>query len=328
VRITRSRHEGSPGCSRRPHCAGGCPSVYNEPISPEDQASIQFLAENSTDVICRAGADTMLHYASPSSFHVLGWKPEEMVGKRTDVFVVAEDVLALTANQVEGSRVSVRMRRKDGSLAWVEIKRRLVCDATTGEPRETLFLMHDVTERKVLEEKLSLLAATDTHTGLSTHSAFDEALEREWNRALREGSRISLLLLDFHDFKLFHGWPGHLEGDGCLEKAATVVMGALRLTDVAAHYGAEDIAILLPSTGPSGAAKVAGKVKSAFQALRPPRSDTAKAEIGVPLSIGIATVFARPGATVNMPEILLLAVNAALHAARQRDGERILRLRT
>ncbi len=265
----------------------------------------------------------MLQYASPSSFHVLGWKPEEMVGKRTDVFVVAEDVRALAANQVEGSRVSVRMRRKNGSLAWVEVKCRQVCDATTGELRETLFLMHDVTERKALEEKLSLLAAADTLTGLSTHSAFDEALEREWNRALREGSRISLLLLDFHDFKLFHSWPGHLEGDGCLDKAAAVVMGALRLTDVAAHSGAEDIAVLLPSTGPTGAAKVARKIKSAFQALRPSRGDIAKPEINVPLSIGIATVFARPGATVNMPEILLLAVNAALHAARQRDGERL-----
>jgi diguanylate cyclase (GGDEF)-like protein/PAS domain S-box-containing protein len=302
--------------------------VNSEPNFPEDQASIQFLAENSTDVICRAGADMMLHYASPSSFHVLGWKPEEMVGKRTDAFVISEDALALTANQGEDSPVSVRMRRKDGSLAWVEIKRHQICDANTGEPRETLFLMHDVTERKVLEEKLSLLAATDTLTGLSSHRAFEEALEREWNRALREGSRISLLMLDFHDFKQFHSWPRHLEGDGCLEKAAAVVIGALRLTDVAAHYGGEEIAILLPSTGPTGAANVAGKVKSAFQALRPARSDTAKAEIGAPLSIGIVTVFARPGATVNMPEILLLAVNAALHAARHRDGDGLLRPRT
>ena len=304
----------------------------NESIFPEDQASVQFLVENSTDVICSTGADTVLHYASPSSFQVLGWRPEEMVGKRTDVFVVAEDLLALTANQAEGSCVSVRMRRKDGSLAWLETKHRQIRDPTTGEPRETLFLMHDVTERRVLEGKLSLLAVTDTLTGLSTQSAFEEALEREWNRALREGSRISLLLLDFHDFKQFHCRAGHMEGDGCLEKAAAVVMGALRLTDVAAHFGAEDIAILLPSTGPTGAARVAAKVMSAFQALRSSRSETANAEIGVPPSIGIVTVFARPGATVNMPEILLLALNAALHAdlhaARQRDGERLLRPRT
>ena len=51
-------------------------------MSGDDEASFLFLAENSIDIICRAGLDMVLHYVSPSSFHVLGWKPEEMTGKR------------------------------------------------------------------------------------------------------------------------------------------------------------------------------------------------------------------------------------------------------
>ena len=50
------------------------------PVEPE--ANFQFLSENSTDVICRAGEDMVLHYVSPSSFRILGWKPDEMMGKK------------------------------------------------------------------------------------------------------------------------------------------------------------------------------------------------------------------------------------------------------
>ena len=68
-----------------------CPASRMALMSAEDGASFQFLAENSTDVICRAGADAVLHYVSPSSFRVLGWKPEEMTGKRPDDFILSED---------------------------------------------------------------------------------------------------------------------------------------------------------------------------------------------------------------------------------------------
>ena len=119
-----------------------------------------------------------------------------------------------------------------------------------------------------MQDQLSVLEFTDSRTGLSTHRAFDEALEREWNRTLREGSEISLLLLDFNHFRQFHDWRQHREGDRCLGEAAAAVIGALRITDFAARYGAEDIAIILPSTDSGGAAKVAEKVQSAAQALR------------------------------------------------------------
>lgn len=292
-------------------------------MSAEDRVSFQFLAENSADVICRAGVDMVLHYVSPSSFHVLGWKPEEMAGKRPDDFILAEDTSFLPDSLIaglDGSPVTVRMRKKDGTTAWVEIKHRMVCDSATGEPRETIVVMRDITERKHLEEQLSALELTDSRTGLSTQRAFDEALEREWNRTLREGSQISLLLLDFNHFRRFHDWRQHREGDRCLARAAAAVIGALRITDFAARYGAEDIAIILPSTDSGGAAKVAEKVQSATQALRSSPTGEGKAEGRLTVSIGVATVLARPGATARMPEILRLGADNALQKAK---GDRI-----
>jgi diguanylate cyclase (GGDEF)-like protein/PAS domain S-box-containing protein len=291
-------------------------------MSAEDRVGFQFLAENSTDVICRAGVDAVLHYVSPSSFQVLGWKPEEMTGKRLDDFILPEDSSLTPDWLISGfgdSVLTVRMRKKDETVAWIEIKYRVMRDST-GEPRETIIVMRDITERKTLEERLSVLALTDSRTGLSTRRAFDEALEREWNRTQREGSRISLLLLDFDHFRQFHDWRQHREDDSCLAKAAAAVIGALRKTDFAARYGTEDIAIILPSTDSGGAARAAAKVQSAIQALHSAPTASGKDEGRLTVNIGVATVAARPGATVRMPEILRLGADNALQKAK---GNRI-----
>jgi diguanylate cyclase (GGDEF)-like protein/PAS domain S-box-containing protein len=286
-------------------------------MSGENEASFHFLAENSIDIICRAGLDMVLHYVSPSSFHVLGWKPEEMTGKRPDAFFLPEDASALAGN----SFAIVRMRMKDGMMAWVEIKHRLVCDSVTAVPRENIIVIRDITERKTLEERLSISELTDSRTGLFTARVFDEALEREWNCTMREGSSISLLLLDFDHFRQFHDWREHLEGDGCLAKAAAAVLGVLRVTDFAACYGVEAIAIILPATGPHGAARVAAKLRSAIEPLRSVLNVKLEGEGQVMVHIGISTVLARAGGTARMPEIMLLAADSALHRAVHQETE-------
>ena len=295
-------------------------------MSAEDRASFQFLAENSTDVICRAGADAVLHYVSPSCFRVLGWKPEEMTGKRPDDFILSEDASFIPDRLISGledSPLTVRMRKKDETVAWIEVKHRVMCDSATGESRETIIVMRDVTERKTLEEQLSLLELTDSRTGLATHRAFDEALEREWNRTQREGSQISLLLLDFDHFRRFHDWRQHREDDACLAKAAAAVIGAIRITDFAARYSAEDIAVILPTTDSGGAARVAAKVESATQLLRSAFNENGKGDGRLTVSVGVATVAARPGATTRMPELLRLGADNALQKAKgNRIGKR------
>ena len=120
-------------------------------MSGEVEASFQFLTENSIDIICRARMDMVLFYVSPSSFHVLGWLPAEMIGQRPDAFFPPEDS-SLGTGLVHSSPATVRMRMKNGQLAWVEIRRRVVCDSSTGEPGEIVIVIRDVTERKSLAE--------------------------------------------------------------------------------------------------------------------------------------------------------------------------------
>ena len=296
-------------------------------MSSELEAGFQFLTENSIDIICRAQINMVLFYVSPSSLHVLGWHPSEMIGLRCDSFFLPEDSSPITANfsaMVHNSPVIVRMRMKNGKLAWAEIRCRVLSDPATGQPSEIIIIIRDISERKSLTERLSAFEGNDARTGLLTTRALEEALDREWSRMVREGSQLSVLLLDFNGFQQFHSETLHFEGDRCLAEIAAVIHPILRLTDAAAHYRAEQIAILLSATGGYGAVTVAAKVRAAVHSLRyrdpadiltQTSNDTSDDRNEISVHIGIASTRGRAAAPNRMPELLLLAAESALHKA-------------
>jgi diguanylate cyclase (GGDEF)-like protein/PAS domain S-box-containing protein len=295
-----------------------------------DGTDFQLLAEHSADVICRVGLDMTLKYVSPSSLTVLGWTPEEMMAMEPFALVVAEDLPKLAASAarhltpgVEADLVVNRMRKKDGTIAWMEVSARVVRDPVTAEPKETIIVMRDITERKRLEEKLSAQALTDGLTGLANRRAFDGDLDREWKRTLRDGTQISLLLLDIDHFKQFNDRYGHQVGDDCLRAIAVAVKEAVRATDVVARYGGEEIAVILAGTDSAGAVEVADKVRCAIEHLRLTHEGNPDGESLVTASVGVATALARSGGTMRMPESLLQAADSALYKAKNDGRNRI-----
>jgi diguanylate cyclase (GGDEF)-like protein len=175
--------------------------------------------------------------------------------------------------------------------------------------------------RKNLEAQLSALALTDGLTGLWNRRAFDETLKREWERTLREGAQLSLLLLDIDHFKEFNDQYGHQVGDDCLRTVAAAVKGALRASDIAARYGGEEIAVILPATDVADAVKVAEKMRSAIEALR--LTHDPKGGSHITASIGAATAVARQGGTMSVPQSLLLAADTAMYKAKNGGRNRV-----
>lgn len=282
------------------------------------------------DIICRVGMDLMMTYASPSVFHILGWTPGDMVGMSPAEYITEEDFPILRSavdrglsESAETGSATVRMRKKDGSTAWMEMNARLVRDPATGEPREFVTVLRNITERKIREEQLSALANTDALTGLPNRRAFDDAMEREWKRALREESRISLLLLDLDRFKAFNDRYGHRAGDECLRAVADAVNGAIRATDVVARYGGEEIAVILPDTDLSGAVQLAERIRAAILTLRLKHDSNPGGGRVVTASIGAASALARRGETENQPECLLLAADTAMYKAKEGGRNRV-----
>ncbi|AWE73941.1 Phytochrome-like protein cph2 [Pseudomonas aeruginosa] len=105
-------------------------------------------------------------------------------------------------------------------------------------------------QQQLLETNLVLqrLMNSDGLTGLSNRRHFDEYLEMEWRRSLREQSQLSLLMIDVDYFKSYNDTFGHVAGDEALRQVAGAIReGCSRSSDLAARYGGEEFA-----HGPAG----------------------------------------------------------------------------
>ncbi len=326
----RKREEERIAASADTGHTAGLANRHASDLRSKDEVNFRSLAEHSVDVILRLNLKHVIEYISPSCFNLLGYKPEELIGKTPDVYVLAEYMhvveataaKAFTSESHSGSGTA-KVRRKDKSIRWVEANVRLVRDSSTGEPQEFVVILRDITERKCEEAKLTSMALTDGLTGLSNRRAFDRTLKREWKRTLREGSQMALLLLDIDHFKELNDMYGHMAGDDCLRTVAVAVSGAVRATDNVARYGGEEMAIILPACDIMGAVDLAEQVRLAIESLRIPNEGNPEGGGWVTASVGVAAAFARQGGTIKMPESLLLAADSALYKAKYEGRNRV-----
>jgi diguanylate cyclase (GGDEF)-like protein/PAS domain S-box-containing protein len=164
-----------------------------------------------------------------------------------------------------------------------------------------VWFFRDITERKLAEQKLQeayrsveMLAAMDALTGLANRRRFDECLEAEWRRAMRDGSALSMLLIDVDLFKLYNDTYGHMAGDRCLKEIAETAQDSVkRKADLVARFGGEEFTVILPGTANEGAMQLAEELCEALRGRQIPHS--ASPHRIVTISIGCATVLPQIG---------------------------------
>ena len=139
-------------------------------------------------------------------------------------------------------------------------------------------------------KKLQVSAGTDPLTGLHNRRSFDEACEKELNRAKRYGHTLTFALMDLHKLKEVNDQRGHLEGDAILQLAAKTLVKTLRASDTAFRIGGDEFALLLPQTDLEQATTLCRRVRSQYEAeVRP-----LQLGVGVTLDFGIS-VFPQDG---------------------------------
>jgi len=167
--------------------------------------------------------------------------------------------------------------------------------------------------------ELERLATRDGLTGLANRRHFDENLVVELRRAHRDRTELSLILADVDHFKRFNDRYGHVEGDECLRRVASVLGGcARRVMDLAARYGGEEFAVLLPSTPREAASGLAERMRRNVAELRLPHAGSDVAP-HVTLSLGVASQ--RPGVAFA-PEELIEVADRALYRAKETGRNR------
>lgn len=158
-------------------------------------------------------------------------------------------------------------------------------------------------------EKLAELSVTDELTSVANRRHLTQKLEEEVARSSRTGHLFALLMIDLDHFKEVNDKHGHQTGDEVLKQCAAALQQTARATDFVGRYGGEEFCVVLPETAPSGARRVAEKLREAVKALPDP----------VPtISVGVA--FWEPRSSVAD---LLRRADAALYKAKEAGRDRV-----
>ncbi|MCP3394345.1 diguanylate cyclase [Bradyrhizobium sp. CCGB12] len=293
------------------------------------EANFRLLAEQSSDMVTRIGLDDTLLYVSPACARITGWSAAELLGTSAlagihpdDMERVGQAIVALKQGEAEEARFVYRQRHRDKGEIWAEVALHVTVAPDSGAIDGVVAVVRDMTEQKDLQDKLASLATTDGLTGLANRRAFDERLADEWARARRDGTQLSLLLIDVDHFKKFNDHYGHLAGDACLRALGRILSAqAKRPADLAARYGGEEFAVLLPNTDADGCADVGEGIRQALHDLAMLHTQNPPSRL-VTASVGGAA--ALPSETTMDCSTLVAAADRALYAAKDGGRDRLV----
>ncbi len=214
-------------------------------------------------------------------------------------------------------------RQDTGEQRWIQIWAEM-----DAERQHMIGIAQDITERRALDEqlhqyrqRLESQVRQDPLTGIANRLALEEAVEREWRRAERQGLPLGLLMLDLDYFKTYNDTYGHVQGDACLRAvAATLAAHAGRAGELVARYGGEEFAVLLPGLTLAQTQAVGARLVQAVRALQLPHQGNMAQGGVVTISIGAACV--QPAHDHGCMTTWFQQADAALYAAKQAGRNR------
>jgi diguanylate cyclase (GGDEF)-like protein/PAS domain S-box-containing protein len=268
-------------------------------------------------------------YVNEAAARIFGYEQQELVGQPHQMILQGSHPDAASGARHEGREEAQRRRevivhdvnddtfwRKDGTSFPVEYVRTSIQEQ--DELIGTIITFRDITKRKELEQNLQTLATTDGLTKLFNRLYFTAKLEEEFQRSERYSAPLSLMLLDIDNFKSINDTYGHQAGDAYLQALAALVSGSIRLVDVAARYGGEELTIILPHTGSEAAVVMAERIRKMVEAFELAYGGK---KIRTTISIGVATHM--PGEAKTTDEFLT-DVDNALYAAKRGGRNRVV----
>lgn len=245
---------------------------------------------------------TRFTYIGPQIESLLGWSQASWLGVEDWAARIHEEdrerVVNFCVSQSQAGidhEADYRALKPDGSYVWIRDVVHVVRNEA-GEVQALVGFMFDINARKHTEDRLlqlqrelEALSYQDGLTGIANRRRFDSVIEAEWAQACSTGRPLSLILADIDDFKQYNDRYGHLQGDDCLRRVASVLRQAIgRSGDFVARYGGEEFVLVLPDTDAAAAAAIAEGCRASLQA-ESIAHEAASAGALLTLSLGIGT---------------------------------------
>jgi diguanylate cyclase (GGDEF)-like protein/PAS domain S-box-containing protein len=282
------------------------------------EAQFRMIAEHSSEILFRTGADERIEWISPGVEHVLGWAPGAVVGRTVPEWLHPDDTadraLAINDLLAQGRMTyEARFSTADGSWRWLEVSAAPAFDAA-GTAIGVVGIARDITDQRADDERLRYLAGRDPLTGLLNRRELLARVGSLLEQGRRSTDLCAVLFVDLDDLKPINDVHGHAGGDHVIVTVAETLRSIVRAEDLVSRFGGDEFVVVLPYAASLDAAgDVAAKIHAALR--RPVVLDGV--EVPVTVSIGLAVV----GPTDDLDSVLVRA-DRALYRAKQSGKSR------
>jgi diguanylate cyclase (GGDEF)-like protein/PAS domain S-box-containing protein len=204
---------------------------------------------------------------------ILGYTEEEFLASDFQSFTLPEDlgdsllkVHELLSGKTSNCQMEQRYVHASGRVVWTSWSASTVYDAKAKQPN-LIFQIQDITEKKVVEEKLQYDATHDALTGLPNRAHFMTQLGEALKRSKQiPDYKVCVLFIDLDRFKYVNDSLGHLIGDELLCEISRRLRDCLRPTDLVARLGGDEFTILVEGKYESSeVTRIADRIQSKFQ---------------------------------------------------------------
>lgn len=308
----------------------------------ESEARYRSVITSMSEGIILQQVDGQIIACNESAEEILGLSTDQMQGLESINFersIIREDgsiflsedhpsMVTLRTGQPQ-TNVIMGICQKDCPTRWISINSQPLFHSNQITPYAAVASFTDITQQRLDREMLKhqaeqehLRAITDGLTQVPNRRCFNERLQIEWQRSLREQQSLSLILIDIDYFKLYNDHYGHQAGDHCLiEVAQTAEKQIKRPADLFARYGGEEFVVILPNTDMTGAIAVAELIQQSIHELKIPHA-ASKVSPNVTISLGIASLI--PSDDIS-PEAIIAIADHNLYQAKQQGRDRLYR---
>ncbi len=284
------------------------------------QAHLQAVIQAARNAIITLDTDGHMLEVNPACEVLFGYTSAELQGAHLSLVLDGGEhgESRLQPQLLLGRQHELSGRHRGGSVLALQLN---VAEVKTATTHLFVCIIADFTERKRQElrlrranELLARQSTTDGLTGVGNRRLFDELLRQAWQRSRQRQQPLSLLLIDIDHFKQYNDCHGHVAGDDCLRRVASLLQSCVNEAALC-RYGGEEFAVLLEEVDAAEARRVAQRCLDSLRLAAIPHG-ASPSRGGVSISIGHATWVAQPGEDAA---VLVERADAALYAAK-RDG--------
>lgn len=283
----------------------------------EKSAYLDSIMRSSTDsAIIATDIKMTVKYCNPAAEQMLEIRANDMIGERIQNIAqkgIDHNCLVLAFDAVKRNEeyqfsiqhsANARSRSLECRVSGIRTPEHVLAGY--------VLILRDVTERRQLEEQLTMAATIDKLTGAFNRHTFEDLLDRERSRAQRHKSALSLIMADIDHFKKINDTHGHQTGDKVLQSVADIIRQSIRRSDMLGRWGGEEFMILAPETTAVNATALAEKLRRNAEDCEFPLFNR------VTISMGVTAL-----QHDDSVETLIARVDAALYDAKHNGRNRV-----